>query len=581
MSEEPKAEGPMDEEPVDEESFDEEAYEDVDDGYDVESDDADEYADEDESAVAEREVPADLVTSSELTKLRVMRRRKPKKDGTVRNPRRLGKVKACVYHPTEKRCIGFLVKRPDLLLMFHRKDWFIALDSYEMEDGRIVVDHKVEHKGPEVCERLGLSWDECVMWTGMPICVASGDQVGYVSSVTFSRSTGEIYSVQAADGVASKLIVGVLDIPADLVVGFKRGIGTELATDEELDEAEDMTYYTGAILVDDEVWDLEPEGGWAEAAGQFTAKASKKAHEVGEKAKPVVHDAAVKTEHAFNEGAATTSRQFHAAKGMFSDFKDQYNKARAGDESDDLDALAESKDIPSENMFAAFREEFNRAKAGVYDDEDTAKTEKADAYESDEDDVYEDEYEMDDETSAQGAEASDSDDDADAGEVAEEGPDVEYEDEYEGEEEYEEDEEPEIVTREERKTAAAASAAGNMFAAFREEYRKARDEDDAPKETDEPEEADEPEDADEEYEVEDEGYEPEGEEYETEDAEYEDDETEYEDEDGEYEYEEDDAPASKGSGTATTKKQDDFDLGKRVSGMFSAFKEEYDKGKNE
>ena len=59
-----------------------------------------------------------LVTSHDIRKLRVV--------GGKKGTKRIGKVKSCVFHPTERRCIGFIVKRPDLLWMFHRKDIFVA-----------------------------------------------------------------------------------------------------------------------------------------------------------------------------------------------------------------------------------------------------------------------------------------------------------------------------------------------------------------------------------------------------------------------------------------------------------------------
>ena len=64
-----------------------------------------------------------LVTSHDIRKLRVV--------GGKKGTKRIGKVKSCVFHPTERRCIGFIVKRPDLLWMFHRKDIFVALGGFD------------------------------------------------------------------------------------------------------------------------------------------------------------------------------------------------------------------------------------------------------------------------------------------------------------------------------------------------------------------------------------------------------------------------------------------------------------------
>lgn len=55
----------------------------------------------------------------------------PKKPEAVK---RLGKVRHCVFHPTQRRFVGFIVKRPDLLWMFRRKDVFVAYNGYDVVD---------------------------------------------------------------------------------------------------------------------------------------------------------------------------------------------------------------------------------------------------------------------------------------------------------------------------------------------------------------------------------------------------------------------------------------------------------------
>ena len=74
---------------------------------------------------------SNLITTKELYNVRVM--------GGKNATKRIGKVRAFVYHPKERRCIGIMVKRPDLLWMFHRKDLFVSLDGFEFEDGRVAL----------------------------------------------------------------------------------------------------------------------------------------------------------------------------------------------------------------------------------------------------------------------------------------------------------------------------------------------------------------------------------------------------------------------------------------------------------
>ena len=84
----------------------------------------------------------------------------------------------------------------------------------------------------------------------------------------------------------------------------------------------------GAILVSDEVKALATEGGVAEKAGAATAVAVDKVRTTVDKAKPVASEMARKTGEVVNKGAYATGKQIAATKGMFSSFKEEYDKAR-------------------------------------------------------------------------------------------------------------------------------------------------------------------------------------------------------------------------------------------------------------
>ncbi len=320
-----------------------------------------------------------MVTSNDMHKMRVF--------GGKRRTKRIGRVKSCVFHPTEKRCVGFVVKRPDLLWMFRRKDLFVALDGFDLSDGRIVVKEDGDMTGPAACRRMGIDWDSCVIWEGMPLMAGDGTAIGYVGNISFSLTTGEIKSVEASNGVTAKYLLGTLEVPAELIVGFKRGMGATLAVKEDTRDAGQAVEFKGAILVSDEVWELSPEGGWAESAGEFTARAKVRVHEATEKAKPKVQEVTHAAGEAINEGAYAVGEQVAASKGMFASFKEEYDKARHVDEDDfaqepvadaDADAgecetapSAKKKAEPSKKssvtgMFAAFKEEYDKAR---YDDE--------------------------------------------------------------------------------------------------------------------------------------------------------------------------------------------------------------------
>ena len=135
-----------------------------------------------------------LITTDELTGVRVI--------GGKKGTKRIGKVRRFVFHPKEKRVVGFVVKRPDLLWMFRRKDLFVAVSGYEIEDGRIVVSNDPAATNRAACKALGVDWDACVLWVGLPVMTEDGDALGVVGSVTFDRKTGVVDSVTTDSGAA-------------------------------------------------------------------------------------------------------------------------------------------------------------------------------------------------------------------------------------------------------------------------------------------------------------------------------------------------------------------------------------------
>ena len=395
--------------------------------------------------------------------------------GGKRRKKRIGKVKACVFHPSEKRCVGFMVKRPDLLWMFHRKDLFVALDGFDLEDGHIVVKDAGEMTGPAACKRLGIDWDSCVLWEGMPLMTADGTAIGYVGKITFSLRTGEIESVVASNGATAKYLLGVLEVPAEYIKGFKRGMGATLAVKNDTRETGDAVEFTGAILVSDDVWELQPEGGWAESAGEFTAKAKARVHDAAEKARPKVQEATQVAGAAINEGAYAVGQQVAASKGMFSSFKEEYNKARHGeDEERAIEAPQEDPktDTAMSNMFSSFKDEFDKAR-GVEEKKAAAPSAEDDSEESNVTGMFssfKEEFDK--------ARTSDAveDDDSDEEEVLDEEELLEEEeivddDDYEDEDE---EEEPKPRPAKKKQPAQKQSGVSGMFAAFKEEYDKAR-----------------------------------------------------------------------------------------------------------
>ena len=162
-----------------------------------------------------------LITTHELTGVRVV--------GGKNGTKRIGKVRRFVFHPKEKRCVGFIVKRPDLLWMFRRKDKFVSIEGYDIVDGRIAIRNVPEATDRAACKALGVNWDDCVLWVGLPVMTEDGTSLGMVGNVTFNRITGMVDTFDTDSGATANALLGKRTIPADLVKGFRRGMGAALA----------------------------------------------------------------------------------------------------------------------------------------------------------------------------------------------------------------------------------------------------------------------------------------------------------------------------------------------------------------
>lgn len=239
--------------------------------------------------------------------------------------KRIGKVHNFVFHPTEKRLVGFLVKRPDAAMMFHRKDLFVALDGYTLVEGEMWVSDTPGSTDSPACKRMGVKFEDCVMWWGMPVLCEDGTEMGHVNEIAFDRETGAIEWLCVESTTTSKVLLGQPVIPANMIKGFRRGMG-EALTDQVGPDGfplEDL----GAILVSDQVKEVKAVGGVAEKAGAATAVATHKVKRVVRKVAPKQEAVANATADAINKGAYAVGEQLGKAKGMFAAFADEYKKA--------------------------------------------------------------------------------------------------------------------------------------------------------------------------------------------------------------------------------------------------------------
>lgn len=232
-----------------------------------------------------------------------------KKDGTPRDPKKLGKIHQPVFSQKGTQVVGFMLRLPDIAGMVKQPDRFIARDAVGVSGDYLVVKNPKTAFDQQAAKRLGIDLDTCIIWTGMDVVTTSGKAVGYCADAEFSIRTGEVVHFVLTEGGTSNALVGHREMP----VAWLRG------------------YRDGAMIVSDEVLDLEFSGGAAAKAAEASVQVAAKAAEVSAKAKvQAKKGAAALDEHgskALDKGSRALGKQLGKTKGMFGSFMSEYKKA--------------------------------------------------------------------------------------------------------------------------------------------------------------------------------------------------------------------------------------------------------------
>jgi len=281
-------------------------------------------------------MPLGLVSTRKLVDKKVF--------GGKDHAKHLGKVKCFVFHPNQKRCVGFVIKRPDVALMFHRDDLFVAFDSFKIEDdGDIFVPDCEGTTGGKACERLGIDFNTCVVWRGLPVVTESGETLGIVGDVLYDGQTGEVQTIKVDANASANALLGRKSISTELIYGFRVGIGKPLISTDKAAYGDEVAEVCGGILVSNEARDIVTEG-LADKAGRKAGEVSVKAKTVVAQSKPKAQEFASTAKEAaskgaktagvaINKGAQVASKKLEETRSMFSAFKEEFDKGLAGESS--------------------------------------------------------------------------------------------------------------------------------------------------------------------------------------------------------------------------------------------------------
>lgn len=210
--------------------------------------------------------------------------------------KRIGRVEEVLFAPGSTQVAGLVVSRPRLFYLFDLKERYLALDRVTFANDEVTVAAARDAWDASAAKRLGFSWDDSVIWVGMPVRTEGGVKLGAVRDVRFDTSTGALSAVGLTGGVTADIAIGVRDIAASQVRGFNGEV----------------------VVVADQVAQIETTGGAAAAAGKGAA--------VGAKA---VGDAA-KTAVLYGKAAAKVASESEAGKkamGWLKSMKDKVSEA--------------------------------------------------------------------------------------------------------------------------------------------------------------------------------------------------------------------------------------------------------------
>lgn len=235
-----------------------------------------------------------MLTMEQLIGQKVFVPRPPSKakrpDGTPAPPKRFGKVHHLVFSPQGTRVVGLMVKRPDVAGMIKREDAFVALDRLGTFEGGLLIQGD-DALDAAAAKRLGLDLDRCIIWGGMDVVTEDGDELGYVSDISFDFDTGALETLYVTDGALAASVVGSVPVTAGLLLGHSKG----------------------RMVVKNEARDVELTGGLAAKAGRGFAQAKEAGKEAASKAGKVAGEAVDKGSFALGRAIGTAKRSVKEA----------------------------------------------------------------------------------------------------------------------------------------------------------------------------------------------------------------------------------------------------------------------------
>ena len=168
--------------------------------------------------------------TTELLGAKVLLPKKPATKGKHAGEERfskLGKIHNVVFAPFKQgqssQVVGVMVQKPDIAGMIKQDDAFVTLESLETIEHGLCVKDPENNVDKAAIKRLNLDFDNCILWHGMEARTKSGKSLGYVSGAEFDQFTGVVSAFLVGDGAGSEALVGSFAIKPEWLLGYSNG----------------------------------------------------------------------------------------------------------------------------------------------------------------------------------------------------------------------------------------------------------------------------------------------------------------------------------------------------------------------
>ena len=168
--------------------------------------------------------------TTELLGAKVLLPKKPATKGKHAGEERfskLGRIHNVVFAPFKKgqssQVVGVMVQKPDIAGMIKQEDAFVTLESLETIEQGLCVKEPKKNIDKAAIKRLNLDFDNCILWHGMEARTKSGKSLGYVSGAEFDQVTGVVSAFLVGDGAGSEALVGSFAIKPEWLLGYSNG----------------------------------------------------------------------------------------------------------------------------------------------------------------------------------------------------------------------------------------------------------------------------------------------------------------------------------------------------------------------